>query len=81
MKNKITFKLTVYFSAALIVFSIIIGGIFMSLFKNNAIHIHRKDLENRALTIAGTISELMDGTRLNSGQGRGMGRIGRAKRH
>lgn len=73
MKNKITFKLTVYFSAALIVFSIIIGGIFMSLFKNNAIHIHRKDLENRALTIAGTISELMDGTRLNSGQGRGMG--------
>ena len=75
MKNKITLKLTVYFSTALIVFSIIIGGIFMSLFKNTAMQIHKKDLEKRALTIADTISELMDGTRLNfgPGMGRGMG--------
>lgn len=76
MKNKITFKLTVYFSAALIVFSIIIGGIFMGLFKNNAIQIHKKDLENRALTIAETISELMDGTSMNLGPGMGRGMMG-----
>ncbi len=74
MKNKITIKLIVYFSAALIVFSIIIGGIFMVLFKNNAVEIHKKDLESRALTIADTISELMDGTSLYFGQG--MGRHG-----
>ena len=69
MKNKISIKLIVYFSAALIVFSIIIGGIFMVLFKNNAVGIHKKDLESRALTIADTISELMDGTSLNFGPG------------
>lgn len=74
MKNKIALKLIIYFSAALIVFSIIIGGIFMSLFKNNAIEIHKKDMESRALTIADTISELMDGIGLNFGAG--MGRMG-----
>ena len=72
MKNKIFIKLTVYFSAALIVFSIIIGSIFMLLFKNNAIEIYKNDLERRALTIADTISELMDDTKLNFGQGMGM---------
>lgn len=72
MKNKISIKLTVYFSAALIVFSIIIGSIFMLLFKNNAIEIYKNDLEKRALTIADTISELMDDTKLNFGQGMGM---------
>ncbi|HCS10248.1 MAG TPA: two-component sensor histidine kinase [Clostridiales bacterium] len=71
MKNKITIKLIVYFSAALIVFSIIIGDIFMVLFKNNAVEIHKKDLESRAITIADTISELMDGTSLYFGQGMG----------
>lgn len=74
MKNKIAVKLILYFSAALIVFSIIIGGLFMSLFKNNAIETHKRDLENRALTIADTISDLMDGASLNFGPG--MGRHG-----
>lgn len=74
MKNKIALKLIVYFSVALIVFSIIIGGIFMSLFKNNAIKTHKRDLENRSLVIADTISQLMDGSGLNFGHG--MGRQG-----
>ena len=74
MNNKISIKLIVYFSAALIVFSIIIGSIFILLFKNNAVEIHKNDLEGRVLTIADTISELMDGTSLNLGPG--MGRHG-----
>lgn len=74
MKNKISIKLIVYFSAALIVSSIIIGGIFMTLFKNNTLEIHKKDLERRALTIADTISQLMDGTSLDFSPG--MGRHG-----
>lgn len=65
MKNKIAVKLTAYFSAALLIFSVIIGFVFMSLFKNNAISIHKKNLENRALTIAETISELTEGAGLN----------------
>lgn len=78
MKNKISIKLIVYFSAALIAFSIIIGSLFMILFKNNAVEIHKKDLEKRALTIAGTISELMDGSSLNfrPGMGRQGGMMG-----
>ena len=74
MKNKIGLKLILYFSAALLVLSIIVGSTFMTLFKNNAIEIHKKDLESRALTIADTISQLMDGGALNFGQG--MGRMG-----
>ncbi len=74
MKNKIALKLIIYFSTALIVFSVIIGWVFMSLFKNNAIETHKKDIESRALTIANTISELMDGNGLNFGPG--MGRMG-----
>lgn len=65
MKNKITAKLTVYFSAALLIFSVVIGSVFMSLFKNNAINMHKKELEDRALSIAETISELTEGTGLN----------------
>ncbi|MDF2948411.1 MAG: signal transduction histidine kinase, partial [Sedimentibacter sp.] len=53
--------------AALLIFSVIIGFVFMSLFKNNAISIHKKNLENRALTIAETISELTEGSGLNFG--------------
>ena len=74
MKNKIALKLIIYFSTALIVFSIIIGWVFMSLFKNNAIETHKKDIESRALSIAATISELMDGNMLNFRPG--MGRMG-----
>lgn len=71
MKNKIAVKLTIYFSAALIIFSIIIGVIFTGLFKNNAINTHKSQLEIRALTIAETISELSEGSRLNLNEMRG----------
>ncbi|MGD9569178.1 MAG: ATP-binding protein [Sedimentibacter sp.] len=65
MKNKIAVKLTTYFSAALLIFSLVIGFVFLSLFKNNAINLHKRELENRALSIAETISELTEGTGLN----------------
>ncbi len=75
MKNKIAVKLTLYFSAALIIFSVIIGAVFISLFKNNAINMLKKELENRALAIAETISELTEGSGLNFAgmHGKGMG--------
>lgn len=78
MKNKIALKLTLYFSLTLIIFSIIIGVIFMNLFKRNAVEIHKNDIERRALTIAGTIAELMDGTRLNVNKGMGGGMMGKS---
>jgi len=76
MKNKIAIKLIAYFSVTLLIFSVIIGGIFMSLFKNSTIQIQKTGLENRALTIADTISELMDGTKLSLGNGMQGGMMG-----
>jgi signal transduction histidine kinase len=74
MKNKIARKLIIYFSAALLMFAVVIGSIFMSLFKNNTIEIHKNDIERRALTIAETISELLEGSSVLPGiQGGGMG--------
>lgn len=73
MKNKIAFKLTMYFSAALLLFSIIIGSIFMALFRNHTIELHKIDLEKRGTAIAGTLSEFMSGASLGQGM---MGRQG-----
>ncbi len=75
MKNKIAIKLIAYFSTTLLIFAIIIGGIFMSLFKNSTIQIQKKDIEKRALTISNTISELMVGN-LNFGNGMQGGMMG-----
>lgn len=73
MKNKIARKLIIYFSAALLIFAVVIGSIFMSLFKNNTIEIHKNDIERRALNIAETISELLEGSSFSGTQGGGMG--------
>jgi signal transduction histidine kinase len=73
MKNKIARKLIIYFSAALLIFTVVIGSIFMSLFKNNTIEIHKNDIERRALNIAETISELLEGSSFSGTQGGGMG--------
>lgn len=67
MKNKIVFKLTLYFSSALLLFSIIIGSVFMALFQNHTVELYKTDLEKRAVTMAGTISDFISGT--NSGTG------------
>ncbi|WP_326909160.1 sensor histidine kinase [Sedimentibacter sp. MB31-C6] len=65
MKSKIANKLIFYFSATLVIFSIIIGLIFMHLFKKHTIEIQKSELENRAVIIANTISEFMDNTSTN----------------
>ncbi|AFM00212.1 signal transduction histidine kinase [Desulfitobacterium dehalogenans ATCC 51507] len=59
MKNKIALKLTLYFSMSLLLFSLIIGSVFMTLFKNQTIHLHKVEMEKRAVSIAGTLSTLI----------------------
>jgi signal transduction histidine kinase len=66
MKNRIAFKLTIYFSIALLLFSIIIGGVFMLLFKNHAIELNKTTLTARAVSMAGTLSDMMGGTNTDS---------------
>lgn len=60
MKNKIAIKLTLYFSGVLLVFALIIGGVFYQFFKQHTIEIKEKEMRVRANKIAATISENMD---------------------
>lgn len=58
-KNRIAIKLTSYFTAALLVFSIIIGSVFIVLFRNHTIKLHKAELEKRASSISDTLSGFM----------------------
>lgn len=62
MKNKIALKLTVYFSLTLLLFSLIIGSVFMALFKSQTVKLHKDDMEKRATSIASTLSSLISST-------------------
>ncbi len=75
MKNKITWKLTLYFSAVLLLFSVLIGSVFMVLFKNHTMELQKAELQKRAETMAGTISGFMNGSGTGSGM-MGSGRMG-----
>lgn len=81
MKNKIAIKLTVYFSLTLLIFSLIIGSVFMTLFKNNTVEVHKEDMKKRATSIALTLSSLASNTtasdiRANEGWQNGTGNAG-----
>ncbi len=52
MKNKIALKLSGYFTFALIIFSIVVGIVFITLFRQHTINIHKSELERRALSIS-----------------------------
>ena len=60
MKSRIAVKLIFYFAAALLLFSVVIGIIFIALFQTQTIKDHKKDLEARAVSIAGALSGYMD---------------------
>lgn len=76
MKSNITKKLIWYFTAALLVFAVIIGVVFTILFADNMEQHNKNDLQRRADTIALTLSEFLEGGSLsgdNQGQGHGKG--------
>lgn len=58
-KNRIALKLSIYFASALLIFSIIIGVIFMLLFNQHSIDLHKKEITQRATMIADTIAQYM----------------------
>lgn len=63
-KNKITIKLSIYFSVALLVFAIIIGSVFMLLFQNYSLNLNRNNLEDRANKIAKTIPNYLSDNKM-----------------
>ncbi|AGA69044.1 signal transduction histidine kinase [Desulfitobacterium dichloroeliminans LMG P-21439] len=82
MKNKIALKLTLYFSMSLLLFSLIIGSVFMSLFKDQTVQLHQVEMEKRATSMAGTLSTLLSDSNTstespsNDPGRRGMGNMG-----
>ena len=57
MKHKITYRLIGYFSAVLLLFSLIAGLLFWVLFAWHTAEIHEAELKERAMSIADTLSE------------------------
>ncbi len=70
MKSKISRKLTLYFAAALFLFTVVIGVTFITLFRAQTVKDHKNNLEMRAVSIAGALSDYMGNA--NSGTGKGM---------
>jgi len=78
MKNKIAIRLTLYFSAALLIFSLVIGGVFFTLFRAHTVELQKTEMEKRAVTIAETVSELLNDWGYGTGSGMGMMNSGHA---
>ena len=57
-KNKIFIKLLSYFGLSLLLFSIVIGSIFGYFYIQNAVSLHKKNLEERAYKISTTLSNM-----------------------
>lgn len=72
--STIALKLSLNFAMALLIFSIIVGSVFMILFRNHTLQLHKTELESRANSIASTLSSYMD--RGNTMGGMGMGGYG-----
>ena len=69
MNNKIALNLTLYFSAVLLVFALIIGGVFYQFFKQQTIEIKEKEMRLRAEKIAEVLSDNMERMESRHGDG------------
>ena len=69
MKNKIALKLTLYFSAVLVVFALIIGGVFYQFFKEHTVEIKKQEMRVRAEKIAVVLSDNMSRMERRHGEG------------
>lgn len=68
-KNRIARELSLYFAIALLIFSVIIGSVFIILFKNHTIELHKVELVERATSIANTLSGYLSGEKGMGGYG------------
>ena len=61
MKNRILFRLTLYFVTSFVIFAIVIGIVFSTLFSRHNLNEHMADLERRAVNAAYNLSGLLFG--------------------
>ena len=74
MNSRIARRLTAYFSAALLLFAILIGALFIALFKNNVTNTQRDGMLERAGFIAASVTEYMcSDTSEKTGNEKGLG--------
>lgn len=78
MNKKIVWKLVASFAAVLLLFTAILGTVFVSMFRKHTIAINRSSMETRAVSIAETLAlyENGEGTAQQFGMGMGMGHHG-----
>ena len=69
LKSRIAKKLSVYFMASLLIFSVMISSFFIMLFRNHVLNMHKDELQKRAESIAETLSDFY--ARGNTEGGRG----------
>jgi signal transduction histidine kinase len=69
MKSKISKKLILYFGLTLLVFTIVISGVFLLVFRNYIIADNEAKLQEKALTVATTLSKSSDLLRPTGGMG------------
>lgn len=67
--SKIALRLILYFSAALLLFSLIVGGAFAFLSTRRTMKLHRDELQLRAETVAGRMYDFLSGTAQPIGSG------------
>lgn len=70
-RNRITIRLLLYFAFSLLLFSLLLGAFFSWQFSRYSMELHRQELADRAVRIAGTMSEFMDTGASRHGQGYG----------
>ena len=56
MKNKIFIKLLCIFGVVMLLFTFILGNVFLTLFKNHTIAISRESMQKKAVSIAASLS-------------------------
>ncbi len=60
MKSKLAIRLAIYFSAVLLLFALVVGSIFTTLFQNQTLSIYKENMEKEARAIADTVSAMSE---------------------
>ncbi|HPD90468.1 MAG TPA: two-component sensor histidine kinase, partial [Bacillota bacterium] len=60
MKSKLAIRLAIYFSAVLLLFALVVGSIFTTLFQNQTLSIYKENMEKEAWAIADTVSSMSE---------------------
>lgn len=72
MKSKLLFKLAISFAAVMLLFTFVLGAVFLTLFREHTIELNRFGMEETAVSIAETLSNFETG-HMRRGEGGGYG--------